>query len=211
MACPECAKRLGLAQSAHGLAAKGARFTRHSSGRSARSSARVCAKKRSNRSSHSSNGAGNSSNGAGRGKRGSGKGSGQKQPKQQGRRSGGGAAVTETYVTKPPRIAHAKVLQASAQALEPWWSTFCGHTEGVWCGKFASFALNDAELEPLTMMKKGKEVVYEMHSRVTEQVRHSHTRTCLGSPVRTLRWERLPLQECSSSLCAADFSTLIIS
>lgn len=73
-------------------------------------------------------------------------------------------------MTGAPDVKATALLQPSAVALEPWWSTFCGHTEGVWCGKYCAFHIPSAELEPLTLDAERKKHL-ELFTHVTEEVR----------------------------------------
>jgi hypothetical protein len=88
----------------------------------------------------------------------------------------GSAAVKRKklpLVTGPPRIATGRILQAETPALDPWWSTFIGHVEGVWAGKCAAFNMADGKMEP--MMLAGDNVkIKELHTRVIEKVCPAH-------------------------------------
>lgn len=84
--------------------------------------------------------------------------------------SNGGARTKLPLVTGPPTVQTERVIQASAPALDPWWSTFIGHVEGVWAGKCAAFNMADGKMEP--MMIAGDNVkIKELHTRVIESVR----------------------------------------
>lgn len=73
-------------------------------------------------------------------------------------------------VTGPPKIETQSVLQAVAPTLDPWWSTFVSHVEGVWAGKCAAFNMADGKMEP--MMIEGDNIkIKELHTRVREAVR----------------------------------------
>lgn len=75
-----------------------------------------------------------------------------------------------SLVTGPPVIETERVLQAAAPALDPWWSTFIGHMEGVWAGKCAAFNMADGKMEPMTI--EGDNIkIKELHTRVIEAVR----------------------------------------
>ncbi|KAL3157301.1 hypothetical protein ABBQ38_001531 [Trebouxia sp. C0009 RCD-2024] len=52
------------------------------------------------------------------------------------------------------------------QAANPWWSTFCGITNGVWLGETAAFAPSTAEGLALDQNMKP---VLDMHTQVTEE------------------------------------------
>lgn len=72
-------------------------------------------------------------------------------------------------VTAPPEVSTLKVLQASLPALDPWWSTFVGHSSGVWAGKCGAFNMADGSLEPMTLEGDNIEIK-ELHTRVVEGV-----------------------------------------
>eukprot|EP00892_Ulva_mutabilis_P006349 jgi/Ulvmu1/4086/UM019_0065.1 len=70
-------------------------------------------------------------------------------------------------VTAPPVVSTTEVLQASLPALDPWWSTFIGHSAGVWAGKCGAFNMADGCLETMTL--EGDNIsVKELHTRVKE-------------------------------------------
>jgi hypothetical protein len=71
-------------------------------------------------------------------------------------------------VTKPVRVEEIEVLQPTTSTLQPWWSTFTGHTAGVWCGKYGAFSMASGQLEPLT--KHGGKLLKELCSDVVERV-----------------------------------------
>jgi hypothetical protein len=93
--------------------------------------------------------------------------------KQEGANSNGATPTRPKklpLVTGPPTIRTERVIQPVAPALDPWWSTFVGHVEGVWAGKCAAFNLADGKMEP--MMIAGDNVkIKELHTRVIEAVR----------------------------------------
>jgi hypothetical protein len=74
-----------------------------------------------------------------------------------------------SIVTAPPSVEVEKVLQTSAPALKPWWSTFIGHLEGVWAGKCAAFNPATAQMEPLSIDQDNMKIK-ELHTMVTETV-----------------------------------------
>lgn len=77
---------------------------------------------------------------------------------------------TLPLVTGPPLIQTNHILQPASPALDPWWSTFIGHVEGVWAGKCAAFNMADGKMEP--MMIAGDNIkIKELHTRVIEAVR----------------------------------------
>lgn len=80
----------------------------------------------------------------------------QRQPRNP--KSSGATGVSASdfpNVTGAQTAVNTKVLTPSAPAAEPWWSTFVGHTAGVWCGRQAAFALHSAELEAVGVDAKG--------------------------------------------------------
>ena len=81
----------------------------------------------------------------------------------------GSKDVRTKFISGCPGVRETEVLQPSAAALTPWWSTFLGHSEGVWCGKLGSFNLADGKLEPVYLEENEK--LKEMYTRVVEQVR----------------------------------------
>lgn len=93
--------------------------------------------------------------------------------KQTGAVGNGAARVSPKklpLVTGPPLIETHRILQAASPALDPWWSTFIGHVEGVWAGKCAAFNMADGKMEP--MMIAGDNIkIKELHTRVVEAVR----------------------------------------
>lgn len=54
------------------------------------------------------------------------------------------------------------------QAANPWWSTFCGISNGVWLGQTAAFAPSTGAAEALALGQDGKPVL-DMHTQVTEE------------------------------------------
>jgi hypothetical protein len=99
------------------------------------------------------------------------------------------------FVTRPITVNEEGVLQPSAPALEPWWSTLCGHMAGVWCGKYCSFNLNTGKLEPVTL-DENKIKHSELYTRVIEEARglpaglgtHARGTECILPPVGHARW-----------------------
>ena len=78
--------------------------------------------------------------------------------------------ATLPAVTAPPTVSTTAIIQASLPSLDPWWSTFVGHTAGVWAGKCGAFNMADGSLETISL--EGDNIaVKELHSCVKELVR----------------------------------------
>ncbi|KAL0043699.1 hypothetical protein WJX82_003553 [Trebouxia sp. C0006] len=75
---------------------------------------------------------------------------------------------TNKAFTPPMTVQVEAQLANLEQAANPWWSTFCGISNGVWLGQTAAFAPSTGAAEALALGQDGKPVM-DMHTQVTEE------------------------------------------
>lgn len=63
-----------------------------------------------------------------------------RKPQQQSARNPRPKSSASSTVTPPMKVEVEAQLAKLEQAANPWWSTFCGITNGVWLGETAAFA-----------------------------------------------------------------------
>lgn len=90
-----------------------------------------------------------------------------RKPQQQSAKRTRPASASQT-VTPPMKVEVEAQLAKLEQAANPWWSTFCGITNGVWLGETAAFAPSTGAAEGLALDQNMKPVL-DMHTQVTEE------------------------------------------
>ncbi|KAK9808796.1 hypothetical protein WJX72_003812 [[Myrmecia] bisecta] len=75
---------------------------------------------------------------------------------------------TAVKTTGPIPVSVEQELTGQERVAEPWWSTFCGVTNGCWYGRAAAFSPSDGEPEPMAL-DGDRRPVYDMHTLNIEQ------------------------------------------
>lgn len=85
-----------------------------------------------------------------------------------GRRKSAARTTPRASITAPVQVASDKKLTGQQASPAPFWSTFCGCTNGVWVGQISAFSPATGEAEPISLDSKGQPV-YHLQSLIVEE------------------------------------------